>query len=461
MRGSPGALGTWGRYEAGFREPGEPSASGGTAEAGERRLSALLTAAFLVLLAGALLRYVLRHGDSERLPWVCALGAVLAVVQVSGEIRPGARRTQVLRLGAVVGCWVVIVLLAPSFAWCAVPLVHTALRTLPTRAAVVLVSALSALVVAAQLRLADGVDPNLVLLPPVVAALATGVFVHMRRQTERQQRLIDDLVRTRRELAATERREGTLAERQRLAREIHDSLAQGLSSQTMLLQAADRQWTSDPKAARAHVRSASSIAAHSLAEARRLVHDLGPADLAGGVGPAEALRTLAARESRDGLAVRFHAEGPDDGLPDRVASALLRTAQGALANVREHARARHAALTLTRLDDAVVLDVADDGHGFDPATAGNGPDALRGHGLPAARARLRQVGGTLTIESAPGEGTVLTATVPLTPAGPGRAPVADTAPDPRADAGVGAAPGERAEPRPGPEAETTEEGGPR
>lgn len=390
----------------------------------ERRLSALLTTAFLALLAGALLRYVLRHGDSERLPWVLGLSLVLAVVQVSGELRRGgrgagggARRAEFVRLAVVVGCWVVIVLLAPSFAWCAVPLVHTALRVLPTRSAVALVAAMSALVVVAELRLADGFDPNLILLPPVVAALATGAFVHMSRQSAGQQRLIDDLVRTRRELAATERREGALAERQRLAGEIHDSLAQSLSSQTMLLQAAERQWTRDGEAARAHVRTAASIAEHGLAEARRLVHDLGPADLAGGAGLAHALSELALRESRDGLTVRFHAEGGDEGLPDRAASALLRTAQGALANVREHSGARTAALTLTCLDEAVVLDVADDGHGFAPGVAGDGAgegaDHLRGQGLPAARARLRQLGGALTVESAPGEGTVLTATVPL------------------------------------------------
>ncbi|KOG18116.1 MULTISPECIES: ATP-binding protein, partial [Streptomyces] len=70
-----------------------------------------------------------------------------------------------------------------------------------------------------------------------------------------------------------------------------------------------------------------------------------------------------------------------------------------------------AALTLTYLDDQVVLDIADDGHGFDPADT---PGGVRGHGLPAMRVRARQLGGTLTVESAPGEGTVLSAAIPLT-----------------------------------------------
>ncbi|GHI46937.1 sensor histidine kinase [Streptomyces albidoflavus] len=410
--------------------PGSPAspASGAFAPGAQTRddrlLSALLTTAFVVLLAGALLRYVLKHGDSDRLPWIVGLSVVLAVVQVAGQARPGSRRAGRVRLAVVVACWVVVVLLAPSFAWCAVPLIHTALRLLPTCSAVALVTALATLVVLAELRLADGFDPNHLLLPPVVAALATGVFVYLTREATRRQHLIDDLVRTRRELAATERREGTLAERQRLSREIHDSLAQGLSSQNMLLQAADRQWDTDPQAARTHLRTAASIAAHGLTEARRLVHDLAPADLAEGAGLAQALATLAARESRDGLTVRFHAEGPDTHLPDQAASALLRTAQGALANIREHSGARTAALTLTCLDDTVALDVADDGRGF-PAPSPDAPrdplgdpDPLRGHGLPAIRARLRQLGGTLAVESTPGEGAVLTATIPLTPATP-------------------------------------------
>ncbi|MGW1606185.1 sensor histidine kinase [Streptomyces eurythermus] len=221
-------------------------------------------------------------------------------------------------------------------------------------------------------------------------------------------------------MAATERREGTLAERERLAREIHDTLAQGLSSQRMLLQAADRLWDSAPGTARDHVRTAAAIAERSLAEARRFVHDLTPADLAEGGGLLRALHAVAERETTPGLTVRVHTEGsPPDPLPAPVESALLRIAQGALANVREHAAATTATLTLTCLDDQIVLDVTDDGRGFDPrAPAAAAPASgagERGHGLPAIRARLRQLGGTLTIESAPGEGTALSAAIPLEP----------------------------------------------
>lgn len=395
-----------------------------------RWLTFLMHAAFFLLLGASLTRFLLRHPGEARTPWIIALSVAAAVLYVVGPVL-GSRPTprSLLWLGVLVAVWMVLVVLAPSFAWCAVPLFFTGLRILPPRAALALVALLTLFVVAAQLRLAKGFDPNLVLAPPAVAAVATAVFVHMQRQavrqrelSERQGELINDLLRTRRELAATERREGTLAERQRLSMEIHDTLAQGLSSQQMLLQAADRTWDADPATARSHVRTATGIAEHNLAEARRFVHDLAPADLAEGGGLEAALHALATRETvqeQGRLTVHCHVEGErHTALPDRVQSALLRIAQGALANVKEHANATEAALTLTHLDDRVVLDIADNGQGFVPDGHTRATGSVRGHGLPAIRARLQQLGGTLTIESVPGEGTVLSAAVPLIAAPP-------------------------------------------
>ncbi|MFJ9180891.1 sensor histidine kinase [Streptomyces sp. NPDC102360] len=415
-----------------------------------RRLTAVMHASFFLLLAVALARFLLRHSHDGRTPWIVALSAVLALVYGAGLVRGVAERTTVeggppcpsssrawgrVWLTLVVVVWVVLVVLAPSFAWCAVPLFYTGLRTLPTRPALVLVGLLAVLVIFAQLRLAGRLDPDLLLGPPAVVVIATAVFLQMKRQAARQRRLIDDLIRTRRELAASERREGTLAERQRLSMEIHDTLAQGLSSQQMLLQAAERVWEADPGKARAHVGTAASIAEHNLTEARRFVHDLAPADLAHGL--TEALQAVAARESGDRLdvQVRVDDDGRADRLPDRVQSALLRIAQGALANVREHSGARSAALTLTLLDDQVVLDVADDGRGFDPAGLPVGASGVRGHGIPAIRARVRQLGGALTLESAPGEGTVVSASIPLSPAPGSRS--RGSAPDPAAQSPQG------------------------
>ncbi|MEU2555794.1 ATP-binding protein [Streptomyces sp. NPDC013313] len=333
-----------------------------------RWLARVMHIAFFLLLGASLARFLLRHPWQERGPWIVALSCALAALYLLGPVvgtRATARRTA--WLGTVVAVWAVLVLLAPSFAWCAVPLFYTGLRTLPPRAALALVALLTVFVVTAQVKLSHGAwDPNLLVAPPAVAAIATAVFVHARRQADRQRALIDDLIRARRELAATERREGTLA----------------------------------------HVRTAESVAEHNLAEARRFVHDLAPAELAGGSGLEEALRRLAAREGAG-----FRVDGVPVPLPERVESALLRIAQGALANVREHAAAASAALTLTYLGDQVALDIADDGRGFEPGRVRSA--GVRGHGLPAMRARVRRLGGTLTVESAPGEGTVLSAAVPL------------------------------------------------
>ncbi|MGW6061382.1 sensor histidine kinase [Streptomyces sp. NPDC055189] len=424
--------GRGGRSRAVAQDEGAPVRRA-SADPDSRWLAAVMHAAFYLLLATSLARFLLRHPGGARVPWIIALSVVLAVLYAvpplaaalrgqhpapySSGPASGARPTprRLAWLALVVGVWLVLVILAPSFGWCAVPLFFTGLRTLPPRAALVLVAVLTGCVIASQLRLAGRYDPDLILGPPAVSAIATAVFAYMQRQAARQRELIDDLIRTRRELAATERREGTLAERQRLSMEIHDTLAQGLSSQQMLLQAADRVWDTDPARARTHVRTAESITEHGLAEARRFVHDLAPADLADGGGLDEALRALAARVTQDaGLTVRFHSEGTPAALPDRTQSALVRIAQGALANVTEHSGASAAALTLTHLDDQVVLDVADNGRGFTPSEAPPAPDR-RGHGLPAIRARARQLGGTLTIESAPGEGTVLSVSIPLSP----------------------------------------------
>ncbi|MFD4353192.1 sensor histidine kinase [Nocardia sp. NPDC058518] len=379
-----------------------------------RLLAVIVHSAFYVLLAASLMRWLIRHSETRSTPLIVVLSLTLAVLYALSELRQSGRLAWFAML---VLTWSVLVVLAPSFAWCAVPLVYTGLRILSERVAVILVVALTALVVSSQVRIAGWLDPNLVLAPPAVAAVTTALFVGMRRQAERQAALIDDLVRTRQELAATERREGTLAERQRLAMEIHDTLAQGLSSQRMLLQAADLVWDSDPQLAHTHLRSAADIAERDLTEARRFVHDLAPADLAAGGSLPAALAALAERETTDTLTVRCHIEGTPGPLPQRVEATLLRIAQGALANVREHAAATTATITLTSLDDQIVLDVADDGRGFDPDAQAD-PAQHRGHGLPAIRARVRQLGGTCTIESAPGDGTVLSAAIPLVPGTP-------------------------------------------
>lgn len=369
----------------------------------ERRIHLAMHAGFFLLLAASASRLVVRHGLGGTTPALLALSGVLAVGYAGGVVGWDAlgRRGRLGWLLAVVACWLVLVAMAPSFAWCAVPLFFAALRLLSPRAAVIAVVVLTGAVVFAGVYLADRVDPSLVLAPLAVAAMAAVIFLEL-------QRLIDELVRTRGELAASQRAAGVLEERERLSREIHDTLAQGLTSMGILLQAADRQWDTAPDAARRHLRRATEAAAANLEEARHFVRALAPPALASG-SLAAALAELAGPADAEPR-VRFRVEGEEYPVDVEVQAALLRVAQGAVANAREHAAADTVVITLTYLGEAVSLDVADDGSGFDPEDAAPAPG--RGYGIRAMRDRLAEVGGVLTVESAPGAGTVVAATVP-------------------------------------------------
>lgn len=216
------------------------------------------------------------------------------------------------------------------------------------------------------------------------------------------------------QLLSQARRTGALDERARLAREIHDAIAQGLTGVITQLEAAEVA-EDDADARRRHVGIAQALARESLAEARRSVAGLAPGYLAEAQLP-EAITRMAkgwARTTPIELVVDTTGD-PRPLLPD-LEVALFRVAQEALANVGRHAGASRAGLTLSYMDDTVVLDVRDDGAGFDPS-ARRERHGGSGFGLTAMEQRLRRVSGTLTVESAPGEGTALSASVPAIPA---------------------------------------------
>lgn len=386
-------------------DPAKRDAAGGW-------LAWVMHAGFYLVLASSAFRLVGRHGWRGATPAIIALVAVLAVGYTVGMLLPEDRAAwrRRLWLAAMVAGWLVLVMLAPSFAFCAVPLFFLALPLLPTPATVGLAVLLTAVLIVAQVRLAARFDASLVLVPVAVAGIMLAVFVALDAQSRRQQALIAELVDTRDALAAAERTAGVLAERGRLAADIHDSLAQGFSSVRMLLQAAER--SDDPAAARRYLAAADRATADGLAEARRFIRGLAPAELSELSLP-DALRALADRVRREtGIAVTVRVDGDPAPAP-AAAAALLRVAQTALANILEHAHATTAVLTLSSVDDDVTLDVYDDGVGFDTAARPRAAD--RGDGLRLARDRLTHLGGTLTVESDPGRGTVLAALVPREP----------------------------------------------
>lgn len=214
-------------------------------------------------------------------------------------------------------------------------------------------------------------------------------------------------------LLAQAREAGILDERARLAREIHDTIAQGLTGIVTQLEAADAADGEAP-VRRRHLDIARGLARESLTEARRSVEALAPGQLETARLP-DAIADMAKKWAETaGVALSVDTTGdPRRLLPDLEVT-LFRVAQEALANAGKHARATRVGLTLSYMDDVVVLDVRDDGVGF----AGDRPTAERGSGfgLVAMEQRVRRVSGTFEVESAPGEGTAVSASVPAIPA---------------------------------------------
>lgn len=210
------------------------------------------------------------------------------------------------------------------------------------------------------------------------------------------------------ELLHQARQAGVGQERQRMAREIHDTLAQGLTGVITQLEAA-AQSEHDPPTRRRHVEHAAALARRSLTEARRCVQALAPGPLEHGRLPDALDRQVRDFARLHGVRADTVVTGGDVALPAEAEVALLRVAQEALTNVGKHAAATRVGVTLSRFDDEVLLDVRDDGCGFDPAGA---LDAAS-FGLTAMRQRLEELGGSLTVESRRGGGTAVSAALPL------------------------------------------------
>ncbi|MEV0386266.1 sensor histidine kinase [Nonomuraea sp. NPDC050643] len=210
------------------------------------------------------------------------------------------------------------------------------------------------------------------------------------------------------QLLVQAREAGVMDERQRMAGEIHDTLAQGLTGIITQLQAATHA-KDDEDARERHLGNAMHLARESLAEARRSIHAVGPGALESAPLP-DALAAVAAEWSElNGVRAEVTTTGTVRPMHPEVEETLLRTAQEALANVAKHAGAGRVGLTLSYMEDVVALDVRDDGAGFDPERVRDGG----GFGLPAMRRRVTRLAGALEIESEPGAGTAVSASVPV------------------------------------------------
>ncbi|MFI7609830.1 histidine kinase [Nonomuraea terrae] len=247
-----------------------------------------------------------------------------------------------------------------------------------------------------------------VALPLVLAGwYVSGEHDRRRRLVERLRAALDENATLNARLLDQARRAGVLDERNRMAGEIHDTVAQDLVALIGQIDAADRAGHDDAR--RRHLGRAGELARRGLSEVRRSVRALRPEPLEDARLP-EAIGDMA-RSWADaaGVELRMEVTGTPVALSQDVEAALFRVAQEALANVAKHAAATRTGLTLSYTDDLVLLDIRDDGTGFVPQTPSDG------FGLDSMRQRVRSVGGTLEIESARDEGTAIAATVPIIP----------------------------------------------
>ncbi|MEU9333855.1 sensor histidine kinase [Streptomyces sp. NPDC048290] len=355
---------------------------------------------------------------------VVAVAALCGLAYAVGPLLPPvgrSRRAAALWLAGVGAVWLVLLALSADAVWVAFPLYFLQLHLLSRRAGLAAVSATAGAAVAGFAAHQDSFAAAMVIGPALGAAVAVAVvwgYQALYQESERRRRLIEELTATRADLAAAQHMAGVLAERERLAREIHDTLAQGLTSVQLLLRAAERALPDRPDTAARHVGQARQTAMDNLAEARRFVAALTPPALENSTLAGSLERLCATTAARHPLSARARVTGDPVPLPTAHEVALLRIAQSALANTVRHARATTADLTLGYTAALVTLTVTDDGTGFDPAARPPAsPDG--GFGTSAMRARAESLGGTLTIESAPGQGTALRAVLPVPEASAG------------------------------------------
>lgn len=331
-----------------------------------------------------------------------ALGALI--------VGTGARRGPMLRmvwLGVLTVEWVALLWLTSEAAYLVFPVFFLFLHLLGRGWGSIAIAAATAIAIAA-LGIHGGWSVGGVVGPLVGAGVALLIglgYQALAREAAQREALMHELLATRGQLAATEHEAGVIAERSRLAREIHDTLAQGLSSIQMLLHAAERADPERPGVE--HTRLARETAAANLADARRFIRELTPTNL-DDEGLGGALRRLAASQwAAQGLEVNIRVSDTIE-LPMHLQTALLRIAQGAIANVVQHAHASTATITLTVHQDRLAFEITDDGRGFEATPAVTAPPGRSdSFGIRATRERVDQLGGTVTIDSAPGRGTTL------------------------------------------------------
>lgn len=391
--------------------PAPPSTALLHAEASRRRM--LAAARFALHLITVLLTAVTAiRANAAGVPLLLAMLAagVFLAWYAAGAVFARGRFTA-WWLGGLTALWLGMLLMSAEFVWLSFPLLLLAGHVLRTWwwSVVLAVPVLAAAILAPVLHLAPVTFAHVVgplLGGGFALAISLGYDALLRDAVERE-RLITSLVRTQQEmgavqdeLARTQRDAGAAHERTRLARDLHDTIAQELSSMVLLARSGDA----------GQLPQIEALAQHSLTDLRRIVAALAPAELEGAALAAAVERMLTAAHDDTGAATSLTV---DPGLPALSTSqevVFLRVAQSALANVRQHARATSVSVILADDSGTVTMTVSDDGEGFDVEAAAVPSTS---YGLAAMRSRLTEFGGSLEVRSAPGEGTTLVAALPV------------------------------------------------
>ncbi|GAB3619456.1 sensor histidine kinase [Glutamicibacter endophyticus] len=387
---------------------------------------ALLRAGQHVVTAMLLVIVVLRAlSDGSGLAPILVAAVGFAGWYVAGFIamaRAHSQRLPLWWLAILVLLWVAGLWASPEFIWLAFSLWLLLGHQLPLLPSALWSAVVYALVVLAPYLHRGHSDVAAMAGPLVGGLFAWGIsrgYLQLEHDAKVRSDLVDSLLRAQQEmtelqeeLARSQHAAGIAKERTRLAREIHDTVAQQLSSIGLHAKAA--LTAADAEKTRTALQRIDELSGESLNDLRRIIAALAPAEL-DAQALTGALERILANYARDaGLTTRLHV---DPGLPimdPSIQIALLRTAQSALSNVRRHARASTVALSLEFNDHEVRMDIVDDGVGFNAQSALDAPVSdAGGYGLTAMTRRLKELGGDLEVESAPGDGTALCAHVPL------------------------------------------------
>ena len=358
---------------------------------------------------------------------ILLLGGVVVVLHLGGTILLPRRFPMLERhpaamslvMAGIVVCWIFLVRIHPVFHFTLAGLFSQVFFLLPMKAAIPGSIVISALV--AYLQMTENGSPFslnrpllfMYALMSLVAILVSLWINAIISQSVQRRNLIEQLEQSQSELAAAERRAGVLAERQRLAHEIHDTIAQGFISIITHLEAADQSLPTDTATVQTHLQYARTTARDSLTQARRVVDNLRQQSLEGRSLPEAIERTAANWAEKTGIAVQTTTTGDALDLHPDLEVTLLRAAQEALNNVRKHASASSVDITLSYMNDVVMLDVQDNGFGLDGDRQQNTAESGGGYGLIAMRQRVAQFNGSVTLESDPEVGTTLVVEIPV------------------------------------------------